>query len=69
MHSTDKPTAAQIEMCVDLMNKLQFDLDWYNLDKLTRGQMARLIDKLQDALKKAKEERKYIGKLLDEMEG
>ena len=43
-----KPTPAQIEQCVELINKLQFDLDWYDLDKLTRGQMQSLIDKLKD---------------------
>ncbi len=43
-----KPTAYQIEMCMELINKTKFDLDWLDLDKMSRSQMARLIDKLRD---------------------
>lgn len=43
-----KPTAAQIEMCMELINKTKCDLDWLDLDKMSRLQMARLIDKLRD---------------------
>ena len=42
------PTQSQIELCVELINKLQYDLDWYNLDAMSRSQMQRLIDKLMD---------------------
>lgn len=48
-----KPTAYQIEMCMELMNKTKFDLDWIDLDKMSRSQMARLIDKLQDVKRRA----------------
>ena len=48
MRDNRKATAAQIEQCVELMNKLKFDLDWLDLDKMSRGQMHRLIDKLKD---------------------
>ena len=44
-----KPTQAQIEQCVELMNKQKFDIDWVDLDKMSRGQMQRLIEKLKDA--------------------
>lgn len=43
-----KATQAQIDQCVELMNKLKYDLDWVDLDKMSRGQMQRLIDKLKD---------------------
>ena len=43
-----KPTAFQIEMCMELINKTKFDIDWLDLDKMSRSQMARLIEKLQD---------------------
>ena len=43
-----KATAAQIEYARDLIFKLGYDLDWYDLDKMTRGQISRLIDELKD---------------------
>lgn len=48
MQDRTKTTQAQIEMCVELINKTKFDLDWLDLDKMSRSQMARLIDKLRD---------------------
>ena len=48
MQDRTKPTQAQIEQCVELMNKLKFDLDWLDLDKMSRGQIQRLIDKMKD---------------------
>ena len=48
MQDRTKATAAQIEQCVELMNKTKTDLDWLDLDKMSRGQMQRLIDKLKD---------------------
>lgn len=49
MQRDDKPaTAAQIEYARDLICKLGYDLDWYDLDKMTRGQISRLIDELRD---------------------
>ncbi len=41
-------TAAQIEYARDLILKLGYDLDWYDLDKMTRSQISRLIDELKD---------------------
>lgn len=41
-------TQAQIEYARDLILKLGYDLDWYDLDKMTRGQISRLIDELKD---------------------
>ena len=43
-----KATAAQIEYARDLILKLGYDLDWYDLDKMNRGQISRLIDELKD---------------------
>lgn len=48
MQDRTKPTAAQIEYARDLISKLGYDLDWYDLDKMTRGQISRLIDELRD---------------------
>lgn len=45
-----KATAAQIDYARDLILKLGYDLDWYDLGKMTRGQIARLIDELRDEL-------------------
>jgi hypothetical protein len=49
MQRDERPaTAAQIEYATDLILKLGYDLDWYDLDKMTRGQISRLIDELKD---------------------
>ena len=49
MQRDDRPaTKAQIEFATDLICKLGYDLDWYDLDKMTRGQISRLIDELKD---------------------
>ena len=49
MQRDERPaTAAQIEYARDLILKLGYDLDWYDLDKMTRGQISRLIDELRD---------------------
>ena len=42
-----KPTAAQIDYATDLILKLGYDLDWYDLEKMSRSQLARLIDELK----------------------
>lgn len=42
-----KPTQAQIEYATDLINKLGYDPDWYDIEAMTRGQVARLIDELR----------------------
>ena len=41
-------TAAQIEYATDLIQKLGYDLDWYDLERMTRGQISQLIDELRD---------------------
>jgi len=43
-----KATAAQIDYARDLILKLGYDLDLYDLDKMTRGQISRLIDELRN---------------------
>lgn len=42
-----KPTTAQIDYATDLILKLGYDLDWYDLEKMSRSQLARLIDELK----------------------
>lgn len=48
MQDRMKPTVAQIDYATDLILKLGYDLDWYDLDKISRSQLARLIDELKD---------------------
>ena len=49
MQRDDRPaTRAQIEYARDLILRLGYDLDWYDLDKMSRGQISRLIDELRD---------------------
>ena len=48
MQDRTKPTQAQIDYARDLILKLGYDLDWYELDKMSRSQLARLIDELRD---------------------
>lgn len=48
MHDTTKPTRVQIEVAFELMQIAENDGDWYDFESMTRGQLARLIDKLRD---------------------
>lgn len=43
-----QPTQAQIDYATDLILKLGYDLDWYDLEKMSRSQLARLIDELRN---------------------
>jgi len=64
-----KPTAAQLEIVYELIRETKSDPEWYAPEKMTRGQVARLIDKLKDEVQYAKHERRYIAGLLNRMEG
>ena len=49
MQREDRPaTAAQIKYATDLICKLGYDLDWYNLEAMSSWQISRLIDELRD---------------------
>jgi len=48
MQDRTKPTTAQIDYATDLILKLGYDLDWYDLEKMSRSQLARLIDELKN---------------------
>ncbi len=48
MYERKKPTQAQLDYANDLIQKLGYDPDWYDLEKMTRSQLARLIDELRD---------------------
>ena len=48
MHDTTKPTRVQIEVAFELMQMAKNDVDWYDFKSMTRGQLARLIEKLRD---------------------
>lgn len=45
---TRPPTAAQIEVVYELIRETKSDVEWYAPERMTRGQVARLIEKLQD---------------------
>ena len=47
-----KATAAQLWQVGELIQTLKYDIEWYDFSKLTRGQMARLIDRLNDDLRR-----------------
>jgi len=49
---TRKATAAQLWQVGELIQTLKYDIEWYDFSKLTRGQMARIIDRLQDDLRR-----------------
>lgn len=66
---TRPPTRCQIETVYELIRETKSDVDWYTPERMTRGQVARLIDKLLDELQKGAEERRYIAGLIDRMEG
>ncbi len=45
-----RPTAAQIDYAKYLLNELGHDLDWYDIESMTRLQLANLIDELRHEL-------------------
>jgi len=49
MQRDERPaTKAQIEYATDLLLKLGYDLDWYDLEAMSWSQISRLIDELKD---------------------
>ena len=46
----DKPTKNLIDCAIDLLLRLGHDLDWYDLEKMSREQIAELIAKLKREL-------------------
>lgn len=55
---TRTATRAQIDQARELIQSLKYDVEWYDdFSKLTRGQMARLIDRLNDDLRRRGNER------------
>ena len=64
---TRPPTRLQIEIVYELIRETKSDVEWYAPERMTRGQVARLIDKLRDEARRAANERRYIAGLLDRM--
>jgi hypothetical protein len=48
MDDKTKATNAQVKYATDLLNKLGYDLDWYDLEKMSRDQISKLIDELKN---------------------
>ena len=49
MQRDERPaTAAQIDTLYELIRETKSDVEWYAPERMTRGQVARLIEKLQD---------------------
>ena len=48
MYDKSKPTRAQIEYATDLLIRLGYDMDWYNLQSMSREQLSALIEELKD---------------------
>lgn len=54
---TRPPTKAQIETVYELIRETKSDVDWYAPERMTRGQVARLIEKLQDEKRRADDDK------------
>ena len=61
MEEKEKATRFQIEQATELIQRLKYDLEWYALERMTRGQMYRLIDKLTDDARRLEGGRHYGG--------
>ena len=66
---TRLPTRVQLETARQLIQDTGNDPEWYCMERMTRGQVARLIDRLRDELERGENERRYIAGLIDDMEG
>lgn len=49
------PTRAEIEHAQELINELQYDLDWYDLEHMSMSQIWQLIDELRAERRKRDE--------------
>ena len=49
------PTRAEIEHARELINELQLDLDWYDLEHMSMSQIWQLIDQLSAERRKRDE--------------
>jgi len=65
---TRPPTAAQLDTVRQLILDTQNDPEWYDVERMSRGQVARLIDRLRDELESSAEERRYIQDLINRIE-
>lgn len=48
MNQSEKATKNQIDYATDLINKLGYDLDWYDLSKMNKSQISELISELKN---------------------
>ncbi len=58
MDERERATKLQIEQATELIQKLKYDLEWYALENMSRGQMYRLIDKLTDDARRLEDDKK-----------
>ena len=65
---TRPPTRCQIETVRQLIQDTGNDPEWYEVERMSRGQVARLIDKLRDELERGENERRYIQDLINRIE-
>lgn len=64
----EKPTTAQLDYARVLIDTLQFDPEWYDLEAMSRGQLARLIEKLEDDVEKHNIVKQQIYEVFDAIE-
>ena len=60
---TRPPTKAQLETIYELIRETKSDVEWYAPERMTRGQVARLIEKLQDEKRRADDGRARQSKI------
>lgn len=65
---TRPPTQLQLEIARELINQDKSDPEWYELEKMSRSQMARFIEKAKDHLREQEKIKRQIREALDEME-
>jgi len=58
MDERERATKLQIEQATELIHRLKYDIEWYALENMTRGQMYRLIDKLTDDARRLEDDKK-----------
>lgn len=58
MDERERATKLQIEQATELIQTLKYDIEWYALERMTRGQMYRLIDKLTDDARRLEDDKK-----------
>ena len=69
MDERERATKLQIEQATELINQDGSDPEWYDLEKMSRGQIQRFIERAKLHLQEQQKIRQQILEVMDKVEG